>query len=535
MSQTHMADHGPSHQGSSGPLTPPTPVLAFLAQAATTHGRSPALSHGGKTVSYERLVATLSALSAALSRIVPPLPPGAPIALLLPGGPALVTYTFAAFRTGFAPFSMAAGGIPSAAACRGARLLVTTDFKPNLGQAVSLVQAGFIGRVIIVPHASQIAAGSALRLRLFSANRLGPVPPALTSAFLRESDLIAASGPAAAVPAPGVPLEALAANVAQLVAALPPLARGTERILAAIPLTAPLAFSAVTGLAAAHAAELVIPDSLIPGVLARAVNRCRPTVIVAAPALLAEAYADTAFRHLSLQSLKLTLALGPRAPQPIITLIAGAAKAPLVQAYGLEEPGVILALAEPAQPPNAPAPGPAAMLSYHPLAGTRFAVRDLAGPARDIPRGERGALVVSGPQFPPQALTEGGFMRTGNVGLIDPAGRIVVIDRAADLIVASGYMIYPSRIEEALAEHPGVTTVAVIGVSDGRRGNAPKAFVVLKRGMAVTERDLRSHLSSRISKIEMPADIDFCARLPRTPFGTVDKTALRQEEAARKA
>ena len=108
-----------------------------------------------------------------------------------------------------------------------------------------------------------------------------------------------------------------------------------------------------------------------------------------------------------------------------------------------------------------------------------------------------------------------------------------MVDRVEDLIVAAGYMIYPSRIEDALLEHSNVTEAAVIGVSDGRRGNAPKAFVVLQRGIAVTERDLRLHLATRISKIEMPADIDFCTSLPRTAFGFVCKATLRRQEAGR--
>ena len=319
-----------------------------------------------------------------------------------------------------------------------------------------------------------------------------------------------------------------------MIPALPPLAQGGERILAAIPLTAPLAFNTITGLALAHAAELVIPQALTPHALALALIRCQPTVIVAAPALLAEALSDPAFRHVALHKLKFTLTLGPRAPQRTTALIAAAAKAPLLQSYSLEDAAVIVALAEPQQTPSSEAAAPTAVLSYTPLAGTRFTVRDLAGPAREIPSGERGALYVSGPQFAPQSLDQAGCLRTGDVGLIDATGRIRVIDHSTDLIVASGYMIYPSRIEDALTEHPGVTTAAVIGVSDGRRGNAPKAFVVLKRGLAITERDLRTHLASRISKIEMPADIDFCPRLPLTPFGTVDKDALRREEAARR-
>jgi long-chain acyl-CoA synthetase len=115
------------------------------------------------------------------------------------------------------------------------------------------------------------------------------------------------------------------------------------------------------------------------------------------------------------------------------------------------------------------------------------------------------------------------------LGAVDMEGQVFVVDRIEDMIVAAGYLIYPRRIEAALCEHPGVTEASVIGIGDIRRGQAPKAFVVLRRGFAVTERDLRLHLANRVSKIEMPSDIDFCSVLPRLPSGTVCKATLRMQ------
>jgi len=164
--------------------------------------------------------------------------------------------------------------------------------------------------------------------------------------------------------------------------------------------------------------------------------------------------------------------------------------------------------------------------AYTPLDGTRFTARDLADPAREVPNGERGTLFVSGPQFEP--VPGGGTLRpAGAAGLIDAAGNVVVISPLEELVVAAGYMIYPSRIEAALMEHEGLAEAAVIGIRDGKRGTAPYAFVVLKRGVVMTERDIVKHLASRISKIEMPADIEFCSQLPQDAFGAVDKNALR--------
>ncbi len=84
-----------------------------------------------------------------------------------------------------------------------------------------------------------------------------------------------------------------------------------------------------------------------------------------------------------------------------------------------------------------------------------------------------------------------------------------IVDRIKDLIICSGYNVYPRRIEEAIYEHPAVEEVTVIGIPDAYRGEAPKAFIKLKTGMTATAADILKHLEPKISKIEMPAEIEF--------------------------
>ncbi|HSR79902.1 MAG TPA: long-chain fatty acid--CoA ligase, partial [Hyphomicrobiaceae bacterium] len=97
-----------------------------------------------------------------------------------------------------------------------------------------------------------------------------------------------------------------------------------------------------------------------------------------------------------------------------------------------------------------------------------------------------------------------------------------------------GYNVYPRRIEEAIYEHPAVEEVTVIGINDGYRGEAPKAFIKLKAGAAATEADIRKHLEAKISKIEMPAEIEFRDALPKTMIGKLSKKELKAEEEQRR-
>src|SRR5690606_10658858 len=97
-----------------------------------------------------------------------------------------------------------------------------------------------------------------------------------------------------------------------------------------------------------------------------------------------------------------------------------------------------------------------------------------------------------------------GWLRTGDVGYMDPDGYVFLVDRIKDIIISSGFNIYPRTVEEALAQHPAVDESNVIGVPDTYRGEAPVAFVKLREGQAATEQELKKFLAERLNKLEMP-------------------------------
>ena len=176
-----------------------------------------------------------------------------------------------------------------------------------------------------------------------------------------------------------------------------------------------------------------------------------------------------------------------------------------------------------------------------PLPGTIVSLRDLADPTKEVPLGEKGEICIKGPQVmkgywkrPEETANQfvGDYLRTGDVGIMDEEGFIFIVDRIKDLIICSGYNVYPRRIEEAIYEHPAVEEVTVIGIKDDYRGEAPKAFIKLKAGAPATEDDIRKHLEAKISKIEMPAEIEFRDALPKTMIGKLSKKELKAEEDA---
>jgi long-chain acyl-CoA synthetase len=168
-------------------------------------------------------------------------------------------------------------------------------------------------------------------------------------------------------------------------------------------------------------------------------------------------------------------------------------------------------------------------------------MRSLENPAKEVMLGENGEICIAGPQIMkgywqrPKETADvmvGEFLRTGDVGFMDTDGYTFIVDRIKDMIISSGFNVYPRRIEEAIYEFQGVEEVTVVGIPDNYRGEAPKAFIKLRPGVTVTKQDILRFLEPKLSKIEMPAQIEFRDELPKTLIGKLSKKELRAEMKA---
>ena len=127
------------------------------------------------------------------------------------------------------------------------------------------------------------------------------------------------------------------------------------------------------------------------------------------------------------------------------------------------------------------------------------------------------------------AFTANGYLRTADVGHFDEDGYVFLVDRIKDLIICSGFNVYPRAIEDAIYQHPAVDETNVIGVKDEYRGEVPIAYVKLKDGQSLTEGGLKDFLKDRLSKLEMPREIIFRDELPKTMIGKLSKNDLRAD------
>jgi long-chain acyl-CoA synthetase len=172
----------------------------------------------------------------------------------------------------------------------------------------------------------------------------------------------------------------------------------------------------------------------------------------------------------------------------------------------------------------------------YPLPSTDVTVRAEDGSI--LPLGERGELCVKGPQVmagywqrpdeTAKAMTQDGYFRTGDVAVIQSDGQVKIVDRMKDMILVSGFNVYPNEVEEVLVKHPGVMEAAVIGLPDENSGEAVVAYVV-RKDPALTPDDLRLFCRENLTAYKVPRRVEFRDSLPKTNVGKVLRRVLKEE------
>jgi long-chain acyl-CoA synthetase len=174
-----------------------------------------------------------------------------------------------------------------------------------------------------------------------------------------------------------------------------------------------------------------------------------------------------------------------------------------------------------------------------PVPSTYLSIRDDDG--NEVPLGQPGEICAKGPQVmagywnrpdeTAKVMTSDGYFRTGDIGVMTPDGYTKIVDRKKDMILVSGFNVYPNEIEEVIASHPGVLECAVIGVEDARSGEAVKAFVV-KKDPNVTVEDIIKYCGTQLTNYKVPKQIEFRTSLPKTNVGKILRRELRDEKKA---
>ncbi|CAM8628899.1 CaiC Acyl-CoA synthetases (AMP-forming)/AMP-acid ligases II [Burkholderiales bacterium] len=237
---------------------------------------------------------------------------------------------------------------------------------------------------------------------------------------------------------------------------------------------------------------------------------------------------NSEFCKLDHSKLRLNLGGGMAVQKPVAERWQAVTGSPLTQAYGLTE-------TSPAATIN-----PLTAKEFNgsiglPISSTRVEIRNDEG--QSLPHGQVGEICIAGPQVTPgywnqpeetaKIFTPDGFFKTGDMGYMDENGFVFIVDRKKDMILVSGFNVYPNEIEEVVAEHPGVQEVAAVGVPDTQTGEAVKIFIV-RKDPTLTEGSLLAHCRERLTNYKVPRQIEFRTELPKTNVGKILRRALRE-------
>lgn len=306
------------------------------------------------------------------------------------------------------------------------------------------------------------------------------------------------------------------------------LEEGKERMMAVLPFFHVFAMTAVMNFAilGGHALLLVPKFNILN--LIKDIARKKPTIMPGVPTLFAAINNFAKLKRYNISSLKACVAGGAQLPVEIKRKFEEVTGCKLIEGYGLTECSPVAA-ANPLYGENREAS------IGLPLPGTVIEIRETEGSRKLVKGKEVGEICVIGPQVmkgywhndkETKEVLRSGRLHTGDLGYIDKNGYVFVVDRIKEIIIVSGFNVYPREIEELLYKHLLIEEAAVIGLPDSYKGQKIKAFIKLRPYAELTEDDVLNYLTGKIAKYKIPEEVEFVKDLPKTMIGKICKKDL---------
>lgn len=534
-----------------------TPVHEQLLASCAKMGDATALDFMGATTSFRRLGEQVNAFAGALQSELG-VKKGDRVALLMPNTPFYVIAYFAVLRIGATVVNCnplySLGELSHIVSNSGASVLITLDLKATYPNAEKLVSQGHIEKLVVAHFPNALPGLKKILFSLLKGKDLvKPADSAAANAVISFEELMArgkAPTPIRIDPEKDVAVQQytggttgtpkgamlshanIAANMSQIDKWGCGLFYPPSKIVAVLPFFHIFAMTVCMNVPLCSGAQVVMLPRFEMKAFLSLMKRTKPNVLPAVPTLLhALATKDTATAEI-LAPIEVAISGGAGLPGETREAFARKSDAILAEGYGLTEASPVVTCAALRVPSKSGSIG-------LPLPATDVRFVDLDNPEREVAQAERGELVLKGPQVmlgyfndeeaTKAAFTADGYLRTADVGYLDEDGYVFLVDRIKDLIICSGFNVYPRTIEDAIYHHPAVDETNVIGVKDEYRGEVPVAYVKLKEGQSLTQGELKSFLEDRLSKLEIPREIIFRDELPKTMIGKQSKKDLRED------
>lgn len=529
---------------------PEVPAYHYLFEQVAANPQRTALIFQGRPTTYRDLGAQIDAFAAALTR--KGLKKGDRLAIMLPNSPQVVIAIYGAMRAGVIP------------------AMVNPMYTPQEIQH-ALDESGAAGFLFldlfwprvkeVQPVAVRIWAGiqDALGFPLSFLYKLKAKPPVVPAGqAYHMADLLQASS-TGFTPAPINPSEDAAvliftggttglakgvhlthrnliANLTQVMEWVPPQHSEVDRVLCILPLFHSFAFTAGMGYALACGSTAILMPKPDAEQTLKLVQKYKVTLLPGVPTLYTSLLQHPRVGEFDLRSIKVCISGAAPLPLELLQRFETMTGARILEGYGLTETSPVTHC-NPFVGDRIP--GSVGL----PFPDTEVRIIDLETGA-DLGPNQEGEVLIRGPQVmkgywgrpaETEAVLKDDWLYTGDIGKVDENGYLYIVDRKKDLVISSGFNVYPREIDEVFYQHPAVLEACAIGVPDEYRGEAIKVFVVKRPGVEVTEQELMIHCRERLAAYKRPREIQFVDSLPKSIIGKVLRKELRAQYLTTKA
>lgn len=513
------------------------PLFDYLREAAEQQSKRPWLIQNNIKLSYQDSLSTIDAICAGLAKLG--INKGDRVGICMPNCIAYPLFSYACWRQGIIVSGFTAlypePMIKTLIEDSTPKLVVTVSI-PELSEKVLLAAKGSCPVLLLENDGSNLSLNrnnkrppteGAIYFEDFIADCNPPAPVAIDAK--NDLAMLQFTGGTTGKPK-GVMLTHynISSCIEQFKVRMHDLRPGKERYIATGPFSHIMGSAIIMGTCTALASSLYIPARFHPEETTQYILDNKISFLVGVPTMLQAIAQSKAALDADWNSLTYCFSGGSPLPIEVSESFRSVTNTEIIQGYGLSETASGISFTQPAteQPPSA--------VGFA-LANCRVEIRNPSNLDDVLPLGEAGEVCFSGPQVMkgywnhPEATKKtmhGDLLLTGDIGMLNENGVLFIVDRIKDIIIASGFNVYPSQVENAILTHPAILEAAVVGEKDPYRGETVKAIVAFKPDNNISLESLQLHLKNLLSPIEMPKILHVLDTLPKTPVGKIDKKML---------
>jgi len=322
----------------------------------------------------------------------------------------------------------------------------------------------------------------------------------------------------------------LSSNVQQFAAWYPDVGKGRESLLAVFPFFHSAGFTAIQNFSVWMGLTDILIPRPEPGTIIEMLKKFKPNYLPAVPTIFVGLLNSEEFRRMDLSFIKGFFSGAAPLAADTLQQLKNLTGATMLEVYGLTETTPVATVTPWGGKIK---PGTVGV----PVPNTDVEIVDLETGREEMKQGEPGEIIIKGPQVmkgyykkaeETAAVLKEGWLYTGDIGFFDEDGYLTIVDRKKDMLIASGYNIYPREIDEILFEHPKILEACAIGVPDEYRGETVKAYIVIKPGESLTEQEVIQFCREKLAAYKVPKVVDFIDALPKSAVGKILRREVKE-------